>query len=150
MKSSPKLRPNGWDALVVLAVVLLAAGCAWAVWGGQSQGTELTAVVSVDGVEKERLPLKKADGTEWTTVPDSGGQNAITVYEHGPTLHVRGVIAVAQLYQLSWKVMEGDTEITDTGIAGLAARSGDVYLGRSPGNYAVNTPVTFKIGRAHV
>ena len=76
MKSSPKLRPNGWDALVVLAVVLLAAGCAWAVWGGQSQGTELTAVVSVDGVEKERLPLKKADGTEWT------------ISSNGYTLHV--------------------------------------------------------------
>ena len=66
MNSSPKLRPGLWDALVVLVVAALAVGCAWTVWGGQDRGTELTAVVSVDGVETERLPLKEADGTERT------------------------------------------------------------------------------------
>ena len=66
MNMSPKLRPGIWDALVVLLVAALAVGCAWAVWSGGDQGTELTAVVSVDGVETERLALKAADGTERT------------------------------------------------------------------------------------
>ena len=66
MNSSPKLRPGLWDALVVLVVAALAVGCAWTVWGGQDRGTELTAVVSVDGVETERLPLREAAGTERT------------------------------------------------------------------------------------
>ena len=66
MNSSPKLRPGLWDALVVLVVAALAVGCAWTVWGGQDRGTELTAVVSVDGVETDRLPLKEAAGTERT------------------------------------------------------------------------------------
>ena len=57
MRSSPKPRPNGWDALVVLAVLALAAGSALAVWGGRGAGTEpLTAVVSVDGREADRFP----------------------------------------------------------------------------------------------
>ena len=105
MKSSPKLRPNGWDALVVLAVVLLAAGCAWAVWGGQSQGTELTAVVSVDGVEKERLPLKKADGTEWT------------ISSNGYTLHV--VLTAEDVW-----VEESDCPTQDCVHTGHISRSG--------------------------
>ena len=57
MRSSPKPRPNGWDALVVLAVLALAAGSALAVWGGRGTGTEpLTAVVTVDGREADRFP----------------------------------------------------------------------------------------------
>ena len=66
MNMSPKLRPGIWDALAALLVAALAVGCAWAVWSGGDQGTELTAVVSVDGVETERLALKAADGTERT------------------------------------------------------------------------------------
>ena len=76
MNSSPKLRPGLWDALVVLVVAALAVGCAWTVWGGQDRGTELTAVVSVDGVETDRLPLKEAAGTERT------------LSSNGYTLHV--------------------------------------------------------------
>nr|WP_325186505.1 NusG domain II-containing protein [uncultured Oscillibacter sp.] len=54
MKSSPKLRPNVWDALVVLAVLALAAGGALAVWSGGGDGT-LTAVVTIDGEEADRF-----------------------------------------------------------------------------------------------
>lgn len=54
MKQSPKLRPAAPDALVILAVVLLAAGLAFFQWrGGQAEG--LTAVVSVDGAEVDRF-----------------------------------------------------------------------------------------------
>lgn len=61
MKLSPKLRPTAWDALVVLAVVLLAVGLAFFQWrGGESEG--LTAVVSVDGEEIDRVSLDHAAG----------------------------------------------------------------------------------------
>lgn len=70
MRRSPKLRPNIWDALVVLAVVLLAVGCAAAAWG-RGGGTErLTAVVSVDGAEAERVVL---DGSAAERVYSGGG-----------------------------------------------------------------------------
>lgn len=62
MRPSPKLRPVGWDALVVLAVVLLAVGCALSVWRQGGGSERLTAVVSVDGAEVERLPLDGAAG----------------------------------------------------------------------------------------
>lgn len=54
MKSSPKLRPNVWDTLVVLAVLALAAGGALSVWSGSGSGT-LTAVVTIDGREADRF-----------------------------------------------------------------------------------------------
>lgn len=54
MRQSPKLRPTAPDGLVVLAVILLAAGLAFFQWrGGQAEG--LTAVVSVDGAEVDRF-----------------------------------------------------------------------------------------------
>ena len=63
MRSSPELRPNRWDALVVLAVVLLAAGCAWAVWSQGTGGDTLTAVIQTDSGQ-ERLALGSGE-TEW-------------------------------------------------------------------------------------
>ena len=77
MSTSPKLRPGIWDAVVALTVAALAVACAWMVWGGQSESATLTAVVSVDGVETERLALKEADGTERT------------IHADGYTLHIR-------------------------------------------------------------
>ena len=61
MSTSPKLRPGIWDALVALTVAVLAVACAWTVWGGQDESGALTAVVSVDGVETERLALEGAE-----------------------------------------------------------------------------------------
>lgn len=55
MKSPPKLRPNLWDALVVLAVLALAAGGALAVWSGGGGDGTLTAVVTIDGEEADRF-----------------------------------------------------------------------------------------------
>ena len=57
MRSSPKLRPNGWDALVILLVLALAAGGALAVWGGgRTETGPETAVVTIDGQEADRFP----------------------------------------------------------------------------------------------
>ena len=66
MKSSPKLRPCLWDALVVLLVVVLAAVCALAVWSRGNDAGDLTAVVTADGTEVERLLLKDAPDGERT------------------------------------------------------------------------------------
>ena len=63
MSTSPKLRPGIWDVLVALTVAVLAVACAWTVWGGQDESGALTAVVSVDGVETERLALEEAERT---------------------------------------------------------------------------------------
>ena len=63
MSTSPKLRPGTWAALVALTVAVLAVACAWTVWGGQDESGALTAVVSVDGVETERLALEEAERT---------------------------------------------------------------------------------------
>ena len=59
MKRFPKLRPCGWDGLIVLSVVLLALFCGATVWGGQDEAGELSVVISVDGEEVERCSLTK-------------------------------------------------------------------------------------------
>lgn len=79
MRPSPKLRPVGWDALVVLAVVLLAVGCALSVWRQGGGAERLTAVVSVDGAEIERVGLDGAAGERVY----SGNGYTLTV-EFGP------------------------------------------------------------------
>ena len=71
MKSSPKLRPAPWDALVVLAVLALAGACLVFPWRGGEESGPLTAVISVDGAETERLVLPEQDRTERTV--EGGG-----------------------------------------------------------------------------
>ena len=56
MKSSPKLRPNVWDVLLAGIVLALAVLAGALVWTGGSSG-DLTAVVSVDGAEADRVAL---------------------------------------------------------------------------------------------
>lgn len=56
MKRSPELRPRVWDALVAAVVVALAIACAAVFWSGGGEGG-LTAVISVDGEEQERVDL---------------------------------------------------------------------------------------------
>ena len=54
----PKLKPGGWDLLVAACVAAAALACAAVFWLGpaQNQG-DLTAVVSVDGEEVERIAV---------------------------------------------------------------------------------------------
>ena len=56
MKRSPKLKPGPWDILVAAAVLALAVVCGTAVWG-RGSGISLTAVVSIEGGETERVSL---------------------------------------------------------------------------------------------
>ena len=66
MKSSPELRPCLWDGLVVLLVVILAVACALAVWNRRNYAGDLTAIVTVDGTEAERISLKDLPDGERT------------------------------------------------------------------------------------
>ena len=75
MRRFPKLRPCGWDGLIVLVVVLLALFCGATVWGGQDEAGELSVVISVDGEEVERCPLTAYPDME---VPYSA--NGYTLY----------------------------------------------------------------------
>lgn len=76
-KSSPKLRPNGWDALAALAVMALAVLSALAVWGG-GQAEPETVVVAVDGREEDRFPL--ADLLERPRTYSNNGYTLEVVY----------------------------------------------------------------------
>ena len=71
MRRSPKLRPNLWDGAVVLAVVVLAVACAAVIWRGSGSQESLTAVISVDGTEVERIPLARTGETRRTV--EGGG-----------------------------------------------------------------------------
>lgn len=64
MKQFPELKPRLWDAVVVLAVALLAVFCAVRTWGGETEG--LTAVVAIDGQVTERFALDGAGEHTYT------------------------------------------------------------------------------------
>ena len=64
MKSSPKLRPNGWDALAAAAVLALAVACAALFWTGGEEIGPLTAV--------DRVVLADLSGPEERTYTSNG------------------------------------------------------------------------------
>ena len=64
MKQFPELKPRLGDAVVVLAVALLAVFCAVRTWGGETEG--LTAVVAIDGQVTERFALDGAGEHTYT------------------------------------------------------------------------------------
>ena len=61
MKRSPELRPVKYDALVVLAVLLLAAVFGARYWGARADAETLTVVVTADGAEIDRFALGDAE-----------------------------------------------------------------------------------------
>lgn len=94
MRSSPKLRPSLWDALVVLTVVILAAAVVGLTWRGSHDEGPLTAVISVDGVEEKLISLEETEvhtvhangytlevavenGTVWMTSSDCPTQDCV-------------------------------------------------------------------------
>ena len=54
MKRSPKLKPTKWDALVVLAVLLLTLGLAARPYFAARSAGELTISIAIDGETVER------------------------------------------------------------------------------------------------
>ena len=86
MKSSPKLRPNGWDGLLAAVVLALAVAGGVLFWTGGGDAGALTAVVSVDGAETEGVTLAGL------TAPEE------RIYTHnGYTLHVTFTAGSAQV-----------------------------------------------------
>ena len=68
-KSSPKLRPNLFDGIVVLAVALLAIGTSVLFYGGLgSKDGDVTAVVLHYGEEVARVDLDQLDGEKQITI----------------------------------------------------------------------------------
>ena len=84
--SSPELRPNRYDALVVLVVLALAAALAVRPFlaARAPQSGALTVVVSADGQEFDRLPLAQfgthtyANNGYTLTVTATGGAVSVT------------------------------------------------------------------------
>ena len=62
MKRFPELKPTKWDALVVLAVLLLALGLAARPFLEARTADALTVVISIDGETVERVPLENYQG----------------------------------------------------------------------------------------
>ena len=62
MKRSPKLKPTKWDALVVLAVLLLTLGLAARPYFAARSAGELTISVAIDGETVERCALSTYEG----------------------------------------------------------------------------------------
>ena len=105
MKQFPELRPNGWDALAAGVVAALAVLCGALVYTG-GQGGDLTAVVSIDGAETDRIALHGLAEPEER------------VYENqGYTLHVR-------FTEDSVQVTESDCPTQDCVHTGTITRDG--------------------------
>ena len=62
MKRSPKLKPTKWDALVVLAVLLLALGLGARPYFAAKSAGELTISIAIDGETVERCALSTYEG----------------------------------------------------------------------------------------
>lgn len=56
----PLLKPNGWDALAALLVILLAAGCWVGVWHPTGDAA-LYVEVSIDGRAAERFSIEELE-----------------------------------------------------------------------------------------
>ena len=81
MKWSPELRPNGWDALAAAAVVILALVSGALLYTGGHGGGDLTAVVSVDGGETDRVDLAALTGSEERVYESRGYTLRVTFTE---------------------------------------------------------------------
>ena len=62
MKRSPELKPTRWDALVVLAVLLLAFSLAARPYLAAKAAGELTVCITIDGETVERCALRAYTG----------------------------------------------------------------------------------------
>ena len=85
MKPFPELRPNGWDALVAVAVAVLAAVCLSVTWLG-STDAGLQAVITVDGEEVERIALEHLSAPVEKLVEANGCHLHLTLDAQGAVM----------------------------------------------------------------
>ncbi len=67
-RSSPNLKPTLWDALVVLAVIVLGVIVSLTVYGGKKAGGSLTCVITDHGQEVERINISTLDDAKYIQV----------------------------------------------------------------------------------
>lgn len=79
MKRSPKLKPTRWDALVVLAVLLLTLGLGARPYFAAKSAGELTVSISVDGETVERCALSNYEDSTY----ESRGYTLTVAVENG-------------------------------------------------------------------
>ena len=79
MKRSPELKPTRWDALVVLAVLLLALSLAARPYFAAKAAGELTVEVSIDGESVECCALSAYTGGTY----ESRGYTLTVTVENG-------------------------------------------------------------------
>lgn len=79
MKRSPKLKPTKWDALVVLAVLLLALGLGARPYFAAKSAGELTVSIAIDGETVERCALSNYEGGTY----ESRGYTLTVAVENG-------------------------------------------------------------------
>ena len=72
MKFCVKTTPSPWDLLVAAAIVAAAAACFAGLWAPRSAPGALTAVVSIDGVQADRVLLDGLDAAETRTYASRG------------------------------------------------------------------------------
>lgn len=73
MRRSPELRPVKYDALIVLAVLLLAFALGARTWFAREDAGVLTVVVTADGAELDRFALAGAELRDAQRVYTNGG-----------------------------------------------------------------------------
>ena len=66
--ASPKLRPTGWDAIVALAVLLLAIGTAVVFYGGLGSSGHVTATVTHKGKVVDKVILSALNEEKTVTI----------------------------------------------------------------------------------
>ena len=67
-RSSPNLKPTPWDALVVLAVIVLGVVIALTVYGGKGANGTLTCVITDHGQEVQRIDMSTLDDAQYIEV----------------------------------------------------------------------------------
>ena len=103
MKRSPKLKPTKWDALVVLAVLLLALGLGARPYFAAKSAGELTISITIDGETVERC--------------------ALSIYEGG-TYESRGYTLTVAVENGAVRVSESDCPNQDCVHSGAISRAG--------------------------
>ena len=66
--ASPKLRPTGWDALVALAVLLLAIGTAVVFYSGLGSSSHVTATITHKGEVVDKVILSALNEEKTVTI----------------------------------------------------------------------------------
>ena len=66
--SSPKLRPTGWDAIVALAVLLLAIGTAVVFYSGLGSSSHVTATITHKGEVVDKVILSALNEEKTVTI----------------------------------------------------------------------------------